>query len=66
MEEVVAALVSHGDEAFSATANGQSVCCDRCATKLKDPYCFVWLELHRRAVSYRVLACIAITELWMH
>lgn len=62
----MAAPVGHGDEAFSATADGQSACCDKRATKLKDPYSFVWLELHRHAVSYRVMACTAITEPWMH
>uniref|UniRef100_F6I1H9 Uncharacterized protein n=1 Tax=Vitis vinifera TaxID=29760 RepID=F6I1H9_VITVI len=66
MEEVVAALVGHDDGAFSATVDGQSACCDRHVTKLKDPYDFVWLELHRCVVNYRVLACTAIIELCMY
>ena len=62
----MAALVGHDDGAFSATVDGQSACCDRHVTKLKDPYDFVWLELHRCVVNYRVLAYTAIIELCMY
>lgn len=47
MEEVVATLVGYDNGAFSATTDEESVCCGGRAAKLKDPYSFVWLKLHR-------------------